>query len=535
MKTRRRIALLIALMSVALLGLILIQYLWISSAVRLSGDEFDQRVYTALRQTAENMQLKQGVNFLAECMQEDTVLTEEIHGPDKAFMNFIINSKKTNNDTTEEVSLVINTKEDGAHKMVISTTRRNGGNEVRIEAGAPDVPEPPTPPVAMATVAPPPMPATVQPPPTVRNEKRQMFYSFIKDAADEYAASHLSLQDLLDSALLIRMAQKQFASQHLPEDYHLAIYEEDNDSIWLANKGGYKTPEEYSYKATLLNAGLTENRWMLAADFPSRNKYILASVTGMLLLSLLFTAIMILVFVLAIRLILRQKKVNEITHDFISNMTHEFKTPLATISMTADTLKLVNGNGQQPVLNEYAGMIKEEAQKLARHVDRILEVAATERDKGNCAEAVDLNAVLLLQQGQFQGLVEQRAGQLQVEMPDHLKVMAQEPELGYVLANLLDNALKYSHGAPHIYVQVKVQGGEVVLRVKDNGIGISKSDQQQIFDKFYRVHTGNRHDVKGFGLGLNFVKNTVESWGGRVWVESEPGRGSIFYIALKKA
>lgn len=535
MKTRRRIALLIALMSVALLGLILIQYLWISSAVRLSGDEFDQRVYTALRQTADNMQLKQGVNFLAECMQEDTVLTEEIHGPDKGFMNFIINSKKTNNDTTEEVSLVINTKEDGEHKMVISTTKRKGGNEVRIEAGVPDVPEPPAPPVAMATVSPPPVPTTVPNAPTVKNEKRQMFYSFIKDAADEYAASHLSLQDLLDSALLIRMAQKQFAAQHLPDDYHLAIYEEDNDSIWLANKGGYKTPEEYNYKATLLNAGLTENRWMLAADFPSRNKYILASVTGMLLLSLLFTAIMILVFVLAIRLILRQKKVNEITHDFISNMTHEFKTPLATISMTADTLKLVNANGEQPVLSEYAGMIKEEAQKLARHVDRILEVAATERDKGNCTEAVNLNATIDMQVIQYRAIAEQRGGSITMSAPKALQVMAQMPELGYVLGNLLDNAIKYTPGSPVVVVQAKEQGAEVVIAVKDKGLGISKSDQEHVFDKFYRVPTGNRHDVKGFGLGLNFVKNTVEGWGGRVWVESEPGQGSTFYVALKKA
>lgn len=534
MKTRRRIALLIALMSIALLGLILIQYLWISSAVRLSGDEFDQRVYTALRQTADNMQLKQGVNFLAECMQADTVLTEEIHGPDKGFMNFIINSRKTNNDTTEEVSLVINTKEEGEHKMLISTTKRKGGKEVRIETGLPALPAPPTPPLAMATVAlppPPPVAAT----PTLKTEKKQLFYSFIKDAADEYAASHLSLQDLLDSALLIRMAQKQFAAQHLPDDYHLAIYEEDNDSIWLANKGGYKNPEEYNYKATLLNAGLTENRWMLAADFPSRNKYILASVTGMLLLSLLFTAIMVLVFVLAIRLILRQKKVNEITHDFISNMTHEFKTPLATISMTADTLKLVNANGEQPVLSEYAGMIKEEAQKLARHVDRILEVAATERDKGNCTEVVDLNAAIEMQVAQYRTVAEQRGGTVTTSVTAPLQVWAQLPELGYVVGNLLDNAIKYTEGAPLVVVEAKEQGTAILIAVRDKGLGISKSDQEHVFDKFYRVHTGNRHDVKGFGLGLNFVKNTVEGWGGRVWVESELNEGSTFYIALKKA
>lgn len=233
----------------------------------------------------------------------------------------------------------------------------------------------------------------------------------------------------------------------------------------------------------------------------------------------------------------RKKKVSEITNDFINNMTHELKTPLATISMTADTLLLQGVNNQPEMVNEYSGMIKGEVKKLSRHVDRILEAAVTENTATEQRlERIDINQLIACEVKLFEPQVTQHLGTITTNLPSgEIYVLAGRDLLRGVVCNLLDNALKYSKENPAIKISLQLKGSSVVLCVADSGIGISKADQKHVFEKFYRAHTGNRHDVKGFGLGLSFAKSVVEGAGGKIWVESTPGQGSNFYIQLPTA
>ncbi len=509
-------------MSIALLGLVSIQYLWISNAIRLKNEEFDRRVYTALNTTIDKLEFRHGLNFFADRLKADSTLLKGIEDVDTGFSNFIINTENITNENGEDVRVTVRSRIDSQkqQRIIVQTkTRTNGPPEqnVTVEAlSAP--PEPPLPPQ---------LPALPE-----AEDKKEKFLSIIACAADEYAVSKTNWIDLIDTIKLLAVVTKELAANQLPEEFRLELHQGGNDSLLYASSKAYKKDTSTSYCIPVIESDAEDKAILLSLDFPGRTKFILASLIGLLALSVSFTVIVIAVFAMALWLILRQKKVNEITNDFINNMTHELKTPLATIGMTADTLKLPSINANAAAINEYASLIKEETKKLSAHVDRILEAALTE-EKNTKAERVELKPVIEQSIAHCHSAIESLNGKIVLETPDATTVKAEAVKLGYVTDNLLDNAIKYSQGAPDIAVKVSVAAKEVTISVSDKGIGISKGDQKLVFDKFYRVHTGNRHDVKGFGLGLSFVKNSVESWGGRVWVESESGKGSTFVIVLK--
>jgi two-component system phosphate regulon sensor histidine kinase PhoR len=266
-------------------------------------------------------------------------------------------------------------------------------------------------------------------------------------------------------------------------------------------------------------------------------QYIFSSMAGMLALSLFFTLAIVSAFGYSLHVIFRQKKLSEITNDFINNMTHELKTPLATISMTADTLGLASVSSNSGMVDEYSGMIKNEVKKLSRHVDRILEAAVLEKNgRGDSTENICVNQLLADEVKIFESQVVLRNGKISLSAPqEKLYVNGNKDLLRGAICNLLDNAIKYSKEVPEINVALSRSGNHIRVIIADKGIGISKADQKMIFEKFYRAHTGNLHDVKGFGLGLSFVKDVVESLHGLLGVESEPGKGSKFFVELPMA
>jgi two-component system phosphate regulon sensor histidine kinase PhoR len=215
-------------------------------------------------------------------------------------------------------------------------------------------------------------------------------------------------------------------------------------------------------------------------------------------------------------------------------MTHELKTPLATISMTADTLALASVSQSPEKVSEYSGMIKNEVKKLSLHVDKILHAALLEKNGDRQQhELICINRLIEDEVKTYEPLVHQRNGTISAGVPAQtITLHANKDLLSGAVSNLLDNALKYSHEHPIITVAVRPVNDKIILSVKDEGIGISKSDQALIFEKFYRAPTGNRHDVKGFGLGLSFVKDVIENLKGKIWVESELGKGSTFFIEI---
>lgn len=488
------------------MALIAVQYFWLSSAVRSKQDEFDRRVLAAMRATAVLLEEKSTLKMIAESFPEDS-LNEMV---DTNLVRII--KKVGKNDAEETVNTVVQVERRGdSRHVVIQTQNKSTAPPVAKVQTVFALPEPPAPP------EPPALPANVA--------------DVISKVEGECKAAGSDWNEVLDSSGLAEALYRQLIRFHLPGEVTFAVLRSGDSSMLLSTQP-HKV-SDFAYQTELMGFDFTGKGLWLLVDFPDRGKHVWASLAGMLVLSLLFTAVILGVFIMALRLILKQKKVNEVTADFISNMTHEFKTPLATISMAADTMQLAtvaNSNGQ---VNEYAGMIKQEANRLSKHVDRILEAAAEKMEEPTY---VDLVKILQKQLQLNENMLLQCEAIMHLQLPDEpVVVIAQEDNLGYVVSNLLDNAIKYSNGKPEITVEVRVSKTIATLKIADKGIGIRKEDREIIFEKFFRAHTGNRHDVKGFGLGLSFVKTNVQLWGGTVWVESEPGKGSTFFVELKLA
>lgn len=291
----------------------------------------------------------------------------------------------------------------------------------------------------------------------------------------------------------------------------------------------------YLYSVLLVNEGFGNTESLKIYIEP--DTYFQNHLAVLLIISVLFTTIIIAAFVLTIRTMLSQSKLSEIKSDFINNMTHEFKTPIATIQLATDAL-----NNQKVISNPeqiayYSGIIKEENRRMHKQVETILQAAQLEKDQ------IKLNFKKLNVHDLIHKLAQHTKLQLEeygavLEMQLNAQksfVLADEVHFTNILYNLVDNAMKYSKENPHITISTKNIGNTIAISIKDNGIGISKDTLQHIFEKFYRAHTGNVHNVKGFGLGLTYVKNIVNAHKGKIDVQSTVNVGSTFTITFSIA
>ena len=304
----------------------------------------------------------------------------------------------------------------------------------------------------------------------------------------------------------------------------------------LLQSAGY-TAKESSYQSDLSANKVFNTHDFLLLQFPSQNDFILAGIKGSLILSFVFSLVIISAFYYTLRLIFKQKRLSDIKNDFVNNMTHELKTPIATISLALDAIKNPIIKNNEEKFNDYNRILKEENQKLNRHVERVLQMALI--DKGELPvykKQVDLVALMkdALDQYKLQ-IADQKARVDLMASSEQIIMLGDEHHLQTTFGNLLDNALKYSKTDGRIFIQLQQEQEGIKISFRDHGIGIDKEQHEKIFDKFYRVQAGNVHDVKGFGLGLSYVKSIVEAHGGAITVESEKGKGSEFVIFFKTA
>lgn len=283
-----------------------------------------------------------------------------------------------------------------------------------------------------------------------------------------------------------------------------------------------------------------ENRTLKAEIrifLPDMTSYVWSHMGWMVVVSVVMIALTSGGFILTVRTVLRQKKMSEMTTDFINNMTHELKTPIATVSLASNMLRKDKILQNKDKIVHYSGVIHEENKKLQDQVEQVLRIAKVEKGEFTLNKVqADVHQVVLDAIATIDLQVREKGGKVKY----HLKairhtVMADVIHITNVISNLLDNANKYTSEAPEIVVETKDLDNGVVISVTDNGIGMSKEMQKHIFDKFYRVSTGNIHDVKGFGLGLAYVKMMVDAHKGNIELNSELGKGSCFKIFLPYA
>ncbi len=281
---------------------------------------------------------------------------------------------------------------------------------------------------------------------------------------------------------------------------------------------------------------LVQPEWLVVI-VPHQNTVVLKQLTWFIVGAIIFTLIIITAFFITIRTLLRQKKLGEIKSDFINNMTHEFKTPLATISLAVDALKNEKVSGDKEKTNYFTGIIKEENKRMNKQVETILQAALLDKQEVQLnLKKLSAHQLITSALNNIALPVSEQGGELVVDLKAEKDlIMADEVHFTNFVNNLLDNALKYSKENPLIKLTTCNAGNLIKIKIEDNGIGMNKETLSRIFEKFYRAHTGNVHNVKGFGLGLSYVKTMVEAHKGTIKAESTPGKGSIFTISFPLA
>ena len=514
---------LIIMMLLSIIGIIWVQIVWISKAVDIQNSSFNHAVNVSLSNAANGIESSRKMNFFNNFLSTDPYILSDssvdITGSlsmgsylSDGGTNFSL--RITNQTFSGDTSIVSDTTFFVAapdQEGKISVVRR-GEQQVNANSRA----------------------GYIRP-----NE----FLNWVKKRANEF-------QNMSD--------------QMISEIYQWEkTLELDNKEIEYALKqslsyAGIQTPFEYAiirggkvqegtfeksdkndflksnYRVRLFPDNIIRQDLILSVIFPERANYVLGSMALILGGSLLFSLFILATFALSLYFIIRQKKVSEMKSDFINNMTHEFKTPIATISLAADTITNPKVISNEISIRHFISMIKKENSRMNKKVETILQIASLDKKEIEFRfENVSLHTIIEHAIDTIDIQVQQRDGKIKLYLNAIEPVIYGDSEhLTNLVNNLLDNAIKYSPESPDISVETKNNEKGIVLCVMDKGIGMSKAVQSKIFERFYRQSSGNVHDVKGFGLGLNYARAIIDAHRGTVNVFSEPAKGSRFEIFL---
>jgi len=330
-----------------------------------------------------------------------------------------------------------------------------------------------------------------------------------------------------------KLIEEKLRKRELNLHFEFAIY---NKNVLSKIHSKYFEPNETKeYRALLFGANSNDDSlYELAVIFPQRERFVLSSIIEIASLSTVFMLIIIAVFIITLNQLVTQRRISEIKTDFINNMTHEFKTPIATMNLVLDTLKSPIALNNPDKVMHYVKILKQENKQMLAQVENILQISRLE--KGNLQlerEPLDVHDLITNAITHVQVMLNERGGVIHTHfLADNSDISANESHLTNVFINVIENAIKYSPEAPIIDIYTENIKNRILIRIKDKGQGMSKQGAKYIFDKFYREHTGDLHNVKGHGLGLAYVKSIVEYHQGSIYVESEKGKGSTFFIKL---
>lgn len=321
-------------------------------------------------------------------------------------------------------------------------------------------------------------------------------------------------------------------SRGIPTNFKYGIY--SNGLATQVKSGYFRKDVGKSYKVPMFADSEGNSNYQLFVTFPNERKFIVASIFKILLLSAFFVFIIILSFVSALYQLVRQKQISEIKTDFINNMTHEFKTPIATINLALDAIKNPKIINDQEKVLRYVKMIRDENKRMHGQVENVLRISKLEKNQLDVSkEQIDVHDTIEEALTHVDLLVKDKGGYIKTKLEAGLtEILANQFHFTSIIVNMLDNAIKYSEDAPKIDILTENSDKFISIKIKDQGIGMNKNVQKNIFKKFYREERGNIHNVKGHGLGLSYVKKIIEIHQGEIYVESEKGVGSTFTVRL---
>lgn len=506
-------------MSFALIGIIVVQIFWIRSSIQIREKQFTREVYASMETVAKNIQNKELKYYLKKFsglaterklateadiskiiyQQIDTTRNEKF-----TYARTILEQRyKVPTDFLNQDSLTL--KRTFSKKDILIS--RHYINDDDIQALSPEEH-------------------------TIRfSELTSLDKEYYRDILYE-EIKRTPIKDRISSNELNELLSIQFKNRGVETPFKFAIY--DNDMLTSVKSGYFKVEKGESYHTTLFADDNGDGNYQLYINFPNKENYILSSISKNLILSIVFIITIIGVFGMTLYQLNKQKKIAAIKTDFINNMTHEFKTPIATINLALDAIKnpkIIDDKGR---VMSYVKMIREENKRMHAQVETVLRISKLEKNQLDVSkEVIDIHDILEEAISHLQLLIEDKGGTLQRKFEAiHTEFIGNSFHVTNVFVNLLDNAIKYSDKAANITVHTENSGAVILIHITDQGIGMNKNALKHIFDKFYREETGNIHNVKGHGLGLSYVKRIIELHQGTVSVASEKGKGSRFTVKL---
>ena len=343
-----------------------------------------------------------------------------------------------------------------------------------------------------------------------------------RNSIEERIGDNGRFKELLDS---------NFKKMNIDLAFEYAIF--NKDSITKVKSENFENSNS-QYKSIIFKDENNISDYTLRVAFPDKTPFLISSVISLIITSVIFTSIIIIAYITTILLLLRQRQISRIKTDFINNMTHEFKTPIATINLALSAIKNPKTIIDKKKVKKYLKMIYDENNRMHDQVENVLMISHLEKNELNIEKSRhDLNDIINLAISHLSLIAESKNGNITFNKDaGNTQIVGNETHLINVFVNILDNAIKYNNDRPEILINTKNINDKVIVDIKDNGIGMSKSVQSKIFDKFYRKQTGDVHDVKGHGLGLAYVKKIIDFHNGDINVKSILAEGSTFSIQL---
>jgi two-component system phosphate regulon sensor histidine kinase PhoR len=514
---KQYIYILIGVITSALIGLVAIQIYWIDNAVTLKEEEFKRDVRSALFSVSGKLERIEAMNRIKTHKKGQQLFNQK--------MKQLNNSVQNNFDSTaifkqDGITYKVSEKQskDGRiYQKSMQTISPNGqvGFELSIQGTGPVMISAGNDSLAMAQ----------QRESSVLNEMLQNLFE-----VNQYR----TVLERIDKVVLDSLLRNEFLDRGIKATFQYGVFDYNGNEVIVDSVDNINKIRQSGFYSQLFPNEMLESPHFLSVYFPHQKGYLLKTMWMMLLTSVILLVIIVWAFTYTIQTIFKQKKLSEVKNDFISNMTHELKTPIATISLACEALTDKDMSKDEGVRNNYVGMINQENKRLGLLVESVLKSATW--DKGDVKlkkESFDLHQVINQVAENISIQVKTKSGDIHKSLnATNSLIKADQVHITNLIYNLLDNANKYTPTTPQVIIETKNQKEGILLSISDNGIGIKREDITKIFDKFYRVPTGNVHNVKGFGLGLNYVKAIVEKHGGEINVTSDIGKGTSFKIYL---
>lgn len=511
--------LIVFLMSISLVGIITVQVFWIGNAIEIREKQFSHDVNYALAKTNERLYKKDFVDFT---VQFKDFFQNKKFAKQADFTKFVY--EQINTSTNERFSFSSSgvygkTAYTGLNDffkndtiLISSLSSKNDVYKVKNKTNNLELSK-------------------------VDRVARFTFFNNLSEIEkitleDTYHNKVKSIETRLSKESIKEIFSKELGSLGVNIGYDFGVF--DNGELTAIKTKRFKTSKENTFTTLLFTKDRDRNNYLLKVRFPKKEHYIFSDIGVMFMLSIFFTIIIMLAFASSLYQMAKQKKISLIKTDFINNMTHEFKTPIATINLALDAIKNPSVIDDNEKVMKYVSMIKEENKRMHAQVENVLRISKLEKNQIEMDKvAVDYFEILEDAISHTALLLEDKKGKVEINCDQTVSEgLGNEFHLTNVFVNIIENAIKYSENSPKIDIFIENTVKYLTIKIKDNGIGMSKTAQKQAFEKFYREQAGNVHDVKGHGLGLAYVKEIIDNHQGRVFVESEKGKGSVFTVML---